>query len=555
MSIPKVKYLLTLLILFFSQLSNPSVAKAAAEFSTSFHSEYQVEPKGSSSVIHEIAITNLLAQLYTTEYTILIGSPEISGIAATQDGQVVEFVATKSDTSTSITLKNLTPVIGQGQTTTLKLSYRTAGVAERLGRTWSINIPRLTKANEASEFTRVIRVPAELGNPSAEYPSSSSVSKDPQTGETVLLYKGHPNKSITLLFGNSEYYHLNLEYQIKNDSLSPSDTEIALPPDTPYQKILLDSITPAPREIKADSDGNWLAIYQLQANTKLSINASLYLEVFALPQGKTRLQNKKALTKELPFWQVQDSSITELADKLNTPLNIYNYLTTNLTYDYQRLSSSPNRLGAQEALDNPTSALCTEYTDLFITLSRALNIPAREINGFAYTNNSRLQSLGLATADVLHAWPEYYNSEESAWIQVDPTWGHLTGGIDYFHKLDFNHIAFVIHGEESEYPLPAGQYKTDPTLSTVSVEVVDKLPEVVEKVVESSTDNSSSLTNLGNTSVNDEVFGYLPPYGKGTISSSPLVVKAIIPALYPWALLLVITIIVSLVSYFRRKKK
>ena len=44
---------------------------------------------------------------------------------------------------------------------------------------------------------------------------------------------------------------------------------------------------------------------------------------------------------------------------------------------------------------------------------------------------------------------------------VDPTWGNTTGGVDYFDVLDFDHVAFVQRGYDSEYPVPAGGYKYD----------------------------------------------------------------------------------------------
>ena len=91
-------------------------------------------------------------------------------------------------------------------------------------------------------------------------------------------------------------------------------------------------------------------------------------------------------------------------------------------------------------------------------MARAAGIPARELNGFAYTANPRLRPLSLV-ADVLHAWPEYYDAEKQQWIQVDPTWGNTTGGVNFFTLLDLNHIVFAIHGVSSEKPYPAGMYK------------------------------------------------------------------------------------------------
>jgi hypothetical protein len=99
-----------------------------------------------------------------------------------------------------------------------------------------------------------------------------------------------------------------------------------------------------------------------------------------------------------------------------------------------------------------------EFTDLFIAIARAAGIPARQAVGYAYTTNSRLRPLSLIS-DVLHAWPEYYDFDKKVWIAVDPTWANTTGGVNYFDKLDFNHIVFALQGVSSNYPYPAGFYR------------------------------------------------------------------------------------------------
>jgi hypothetical protein len=105
-------------------------------------------------------------------------------------------------------------------------------------------------------------------------------------------------------------------------------------------------------------------------------------------------------------------------------------------------------------------------------LSRAAGIPAREVDGFAYTKNTTSRPLSLVK-DILHAWPEYYNFDKKAWIMVDPTWGNTTGGVDYFNTLDFDHFAFVVKGEDSSYPVPAGGYKLpqDKSFKDVNVDI------------------------------------------------------------------------------------
>ncbi|MDO8609728.1 MAG: transglutaminase domain-containing protein, partial [bacterium] len=101
---------------------------------------------------------------------------------------------------------------------------------------------------------------------------------------------------------------------------------------------------------------------------------------------------------------------------------------------------------------NTDKAQASEFTDLFITLTRAVGIPARELDGFAYTINKNLRPLSL-TPGITHAWPEYFD-ESNGWIMVDPTWENTSGGVDYFNKLDLNHFVLNIRGNSSTDPQP-----------------------------------------------------------------------------------------------------
>jgi transglutaminase-like putative cysteine protease len=56
---------------------------------------------------------------------------------------------------------------------------------------------------------------------------------------------------------------------------------------------------------------------------------------------------------------------------------------------------------------------CTEYADLFTTLSRSLGIPSRSVVGLAYSDTA---GPGFA----LHAWNEVII--DGRWVAVDPTW-------------------------------------------------------------------------------------------------------------------------------------
>ena len=77
----------------------------------------------------------------------------------------------------------------------------------------------------------------------------------------------------------------------------------------------------------------------------------------------------------------------------------------------------------------------------------------------------------------MHAWAEYWD-DNNGWVQVDPTWGSTSGGLNYFEKLDFNHITFVQKGLSSTSPAPAGAYKKpqDASKKSVNVEFATDLP-------------------------------------------------------------------------------
>jgi len=129
-------------------------------------------------------------------------------------------------------------------------------------------------------------------------------------------------------------------------------------------------------------------------------------------------------------------------------------------------------------------------------LSRAADIPAREIDGYAYTQNSRERPISLEK-DVLHAWPEYYDKNEGTWVMVDPTWENTTGGVDYFHTFDFDHVAFVIKGKDPEYPVPAGGYKLpNQTQQDVTATFADNTIQPSPKGVFSSSLSATALAGF-----------------------------------------------------------
>ncbi len=451
-------FLLVLSFTFLYLLVPPPVF-AAKDFSTSFDSTYEVRENITTSVVHQISLTNLKPNTYASEFTLIIGSTNLDAITARDRTGLLPITVNQRDNgvAVSVSLKSR-PALGLNQKKEFTVQYDSRDTAQKVGKIIEINIPKLSNSKEFDSFTTNLLVPVSFKSPSIMVPTPTSQTSTVKFSN--FRFDRNDETGISAVFGTAQSFSINLQYFIINPGETLIQSLIALPPDTAYQRVNIDRIEPKPIQLKTDVDGNWLAIYQLKPQQKLSIEADLTVEIKIIPAGENFSKPLPEHLKPTMFWQSDDPEIMALAVKLKTPKKIYDYVVSNLTYDYSRAESGSDRIGAKLAFKNPGSAICTEFTDLFIALSRAAGIPARELNGFAWTENPKLRPLSLS-GDILHAWPEYWDKDKNLWVQVDPTWGNTTGLIDYFTKLDFNHIVFAIHGKSDTSPLPAGFYKTD----------------------------------------------------------------------------------------------
>lgn len=383
----------------------------------------------------------------------------------------------KGDKTTNVTVLFKDNVLGKDKSQIFYLEFDSLDFANQLGNVWELSIPRLSRSENLSSYQLTLSVPSSFGKPANFTPTP--ISQNQVQGYTVYRFsqKDLFEKGISATFGQRQYFDFSLVFHLENSRVYPVKTEIALPPDTAFQQVLYQTLDPLPDNVTTDLDGNWLASYNLSPKESVEITAtgSAILFLKQRPEFPTNpLADPNVYLSSQKFWEVDNPDIQELALELKTPKAIYQHLVDNLIYDYGRLTDTTTRFGAANALHQPDSAICMEFTDLFIALSRAAGIPSRAVNGFAYTTNSALRPLSLKK-DVLHAWPEYFDSQSNSWIPVDPTWGNTTGGVDFFSQLDLNHFAFAFLGLDSNYPVPAGAYKTQAN-QTKDVEVLFGLP-------------------------------------------------------------------------------
>ncbi len=446
--------LFTVLILAF-----PAQTLAIQEFTTSLNATYTISSQSVPQVKNEIHIKNNFSTIYSTQFALEVGSTSVKNIRAyDQLGKELKTNIAQTEKRTTVALQFKDKILGKDNERVFTIEYEYPDAAITQGKVLEVDVPKLAQKDMFQAMTVRVIVPAVYGTPAAISPAGYSV--DTADGTQTFTFGNSASNGINMLFGESQNYAFTLRYHLNNPSISQGVSQVALPPDTAFQRIVYTSIDPKPDSITADADGNWIATFSISPQKDLTVTATGVATLFLKPTVQIDpVQDLKQYLKEQPFWETNDPQVQLLAKKLKTPRAIYDYLVQNYDYDYQRLAvGDQRRRGSSEALRNPANSLCQEFTDTFIAIARAAGIPARELNGFSYTENAKLRPAKL-TNDLLHAWPEYYDEERKLWIPVDPTWGKTTNGVDFFNKLDFNHIVFVIHGTSSEKPYSAGMYK------------------------------------------------------------------------------------------------
>lgn len=429
-------------------------AFAGEDFTADHDVSYTVLSSGMTMVSQKITLTNLQDSYYPRQYTLSVDA-DISDVTASDNKGTIEPTVVKMNGKTNISVKFSDHPVGIGKKLPFHLRYLSSSNAKKIGNIWEVRIPALSDDEFTGEYTVHLAAAAEIG-------SLAYANPKPTRNELIWTKEEIQNTGVIASFGKNQKYRLTIEYPIQNPSSDLILSSITLPPTTAYQNVEVVSLNPKPEQIQTDPDGNSITKYKINPNDSLTVQGVFDVSISLPDHAKPVQLNSLFSTYITPqtYWESDYGHIQSLASSLQTPKDIYDYVVKTLSYDYQRAQGTPVRMGAKAVLAAPTQAVCREFTDLFIALSRAAGIPAREIIGYAYTDDPKLRPL-LSDSDILHAWPEYFNPVTKTWVSVDPTWAKTTGGIDYFSFFDFRHIALAIHGISSTTPASAGEYKPD----------------------------------------------------------------------------------------------
>ncbi len=444
----------------------------AEDFQKDYTVDYYLQQKGDAietKAIFNLKITNLTGEIMIKTFSLSFPkSFTIHDLSATNNGQPITLHTTQGADDINVQVEFTDPEVGKGTANNLALSFFQDNLFKVNGNVWEVILPTIDPESRNSYQVRV-HLPENI----QKKITIAKPAPDAIVGDTIT-WNNPKSKTIYAVFGEKQLYDVKLTYHLLNPKFTPVYTDIALIPDTAYQKTYLKSLKPAPSMVYLDADGNYMARYILKPKEGYNVNYEGVIESSVKPRDEVRpfvkaafAKQKKDLLATTGFWKNDETK------RFSSIPEVYSYVTTTFSYNYKRLSERVNRLGAQEALADPKNAVCTEFTDGFVALARDNGLYAREIQGYGFSNDPQLRPLSLQS-DTLHAWPEYYDQEQNLWVPVDPTWEN-TSGIDYFNSFDLNHIAFVIHGKRSDYPYPAGTYKQNET-QDITITATSKSP-------------------------------------------------------------------------------
>lgn len=447
------------LIFLFAFLFTPH-AKANENFTVNLESNYVITETGTTKVKYIYDIQNNKTESYAQKVSLQLINLNPTNIVVTdQSGENLEFSLDPDNEGQRISIKLPDNFAGIYNKYKIIIEFDDYSLAWIRGGALEINVPKISY-EYLNLFDTKIFVPKSFGKEAYVDPLPTNKTESEDYFVFEYSKKDHFNKRITAVFGVYQIYKYTLKYDIENKSLQSKMFSVPIPPDTAYQRSYLIKIEPNPINIKVDKDGNWLAEYKLKPFQKQSVITEGKVKVFPNPSFSSSQspQNVLANLKSSSIWNSDNESIVNLAKDLQSVENIYKYVIDTLQYNHDRVGEKINRKNATQTLLDPKNAICTDYSDLFVTLSRSAGIPAREIQGYAYSDNSKILPLSLI-ADVLHSWPQYWSVEDNNWISVDPTWED-TSNHDYFNTFDMKHIAFVIHGIDDSSPLAPGNYSS-----------------------------------------------------------------------------------------------
>ena len=250
--------------------------------------------------------------------------------------------------------------------------------------------------------------------------------------------KHHPGPRWTPPASNHVEFDLDYKFSVPRETRSMRFV-VVLPTTMPgRQKILSRSYSPRPSRI-FNENGNRYAEFvfkkpERHEKVKIRVKAELYRYDLLTAKAETDEQlvggdRLDAFLRQERYIESDQDEIREIAKGIegdteaDVVKQIYDYVLDHMEY----VVSGKSDKGAKVALERGKGD-CTEYSDLFVAICRAKDIPARVVTGY---------TVKADTATSKHNWAEVY-LQGRGWVPFDPTAGDMKSPI--FRNMTFGRM-------------------------------------------------------------------------------------------------------------------
>jgi len=389
-------------------------------------------------VTYDISLTNLETEVLADTFTLFLKNSSPDNITAEEAGSRLPLEVTVGANGTIVEVTFPEPLAGVNKTRRFQVRFSDRGIATKTGDVWDVLVPEISSIDMFDDFTLVLEVPKAYGKEVAVSPEPAT--RDDSGNYTYSFAKqALRHGGVSAAYGEFQVQFFNFNY------LLPQDGKLALPPDTPFQKIMYVDIAPSPLRIETDEVGNWIGHFDPSSGQSVKVSGAAQL--FTAPRRDLPKKEEDLDMYLLPtgVWQTGDELIQTYA-ATRTLSELYEEVAELLSFDESPVRPGPPRYGAVGALAQPDRARSLEYTDLFVALARASGSPARATVGYAEPPEGTRGVLSLSKGN-LHAWAEYYSAETETWELIDPMWRVFT--------RDLRRITLFTdaHGDYSRIPL------------------------------------------------------------------------------------------------------
>lgn len=441
------KFLSAIAIFFLT--ANPVFAN---DFATQIHKTYTITSTG-ANVDQKITITNLNDLVFPKSFTLHLYSDQLNNFSITDSqNKPAKHNLSHFGSTTKVEISFSTPIVGKNKSQAYQLSYTHPKAKPDPNFPQYIIEKHLFSPAQETVATTII-IPKTICDQPIIYPSDLTVQEE-STFKTITLEPQRSNPAVSIFCQPKRYLETTLGYNLSNPSLTPIETQIALPPDTSSQKVIFHQITPEPIKLTTDIDGNRIATYKLEPKQAAKVEVITHMEINPYTSTfKDPVPDQRIYTNSQSFWPTTHPKIKQLAKDLTDIKSIYDYLVQHTKYNPDQFSQNQTRHGGNQIHIAPADMSGEDFTDAFITLARTKSIPSRRVVSFITFSDPKTAPLELVNS-TLHAYPEWYDSSQQTWTASDPFWQTTNPYLDYWPNTDLYRITLVINGFSDSSPHP-----------------------------------------------------------------------------------------------------